>query len=71
MLDDRGFETCGATVSQISCQQFDLLVDLVDLVDWVDLVDLIDLVDLVDLLDVVDWVDKRSVGREFSKFIVF
>ena len=68
MLDDRGFETCGATVSQISCQQFDLLVDLVD---WVDLVDLIDLVDLSDLLDVVDWVDKRIVGREFSKFIVF
>ena len=49
LLDDRVFETCGATVSQISCQQFDLL----------------DLVDLVDLLDVVDWVDKRSVGRGF------
>ena len=49
LLDDRGFETCGATVSQISCQQFDLL----------------------DLVDVVDWVDKHSVGREFSKFIIF
>ena len=68
MLDDRGFETCGATVSQISCQQFDLLVDLVD---WVDLVDLIDLVDLVDLLDVVDWVNTCSVAREFSKLIAF